>query len=131
MASGVYLTSMTATQELAVFLEIRGSCCQANQRLPEARAAFAEAHRLEPRAPNTFAGLLAACGVGPTLRQGEGNPAADAWLRQMMPPDPQPGIPQPWKPPVPGQPGTPPNPQPGVPANPQPGRPPGNPGGGG
>ncbi|MBU0637799.1 MAG: hypothetical protein KKB50_02965 [Planctomycetes bacterium] len=92
LASGVFLSSMTATQELAVFLDIRGVCCRANHRLPDARAAYAEAHRLEPRSQNTFAGLLAVCGAGPTLRHSDANPAADAWLREMMPPDPPPGM---------------------------------------
>jgi hypothetical protein len=91
IASGVYLASLTPTQELAVFLEIRGSCCLANRRSPDARAAFAEAHRLEPRAPNTFAGLLTACGVEPMQIPSARDQEADAWLQQFMVPDPQPG----------------------------------------
>lgn len=127
MASGVYLTSMTPTQELAVFLEIRGSCCQANQHLPEARAAFAEAHRLEPRSPNTLAGLLTACGVGPTPGYSPRNPDGNAWLQQFTVPDPRPGppqIPRPAAPsPSPGRPGTAPSPQPGPPSPKAPGGP--------
>lgn len=114
IASGVYLTSMTPTQELAVFLEIRGSCCNANRRLPDARAAFAEAHRLEPRSPNTFAGLLAACGVGPMQVPSARDREADAWLQQFMVPDSQPGPPQ-----IPRPGGVPPGPRP--PGNPPPG----------
>jgi hypothetical protein len=121
--SGVFLTSMTPQQELANFLHDRGTCLHANGNLVEARAAFAESLRLEPRSANTFTALLLVCGARRGPSHGQPNPAADAWLRQMTPPDPQPGRPQqPWNPPVPGQPGTP---------NPQLGRPPGYPGGGG
>lgn len=123
LASGVFLTSMTPQQELANFLHNRGTCLHANGNLVEARVAFAESLQLEPRSANTFTALLVVCGVRGGPRQHYANPAADAWLRQNMPPDPQPGRPQqPWNPPVPGQPGAP---------NPQPGRPPGYPGGGG
>ena len=123
LASGVFLTSMTPQQELANFLHNRGTCLHANGNLVEARVAFAESLRLDPRSANTFTALLVVCGVRGGPSRGQPNPAADAWLRQMMPPDPQPGQPQqPWNPPVPGQSGAP---------NPHPGRPPGYPGGGG
>ncbi|MCC6357107.1 MAG: tetratricopeptide repeat protein [Phycisphaerales bacterium] len=64
MASGVFLTSLTPTQDLANFLHGRGACLHAAGRLVEARAAFAEAHRLEPRSANTFAALIATCTEG-------------------------------------------------------------------
>jgi hypothetical protein len=116
LASGVFLTSMTPQHELANFLHNRGTCLHVNGNVVEARAAFAESLRLEPRSANTFTALLVVCGVRGGPSHGQPNPAADAWLRQMIPPDPQPGRPQqPWNPPVPGQPGTP-NPQPGCPA---------------
>jgi hypothetical protein len=88
MASGVFLTSMTPQQELAVFLELRAACCRDNRRLVEARAAFAEAHRLEPRDANTFAGLAIVCGADRRPVSTEANPAAEAWLRGPMPADP-------------------------------------------
>ncbi len=109
-------------------------CLDMNGRYPEARAAFAEAHRLMPQSAYHLRQLAIA------MRQVFGPPGAaerrrqqeiDEYLQQFMVPEPRPGPPQqPWKPPVPG---TPPNPQPGVPGspNPPPGRPPGNPGGGG
>lgn len=98
LASGVYLTSMTSQQELAIFLDMRGACCRANARLVEARAAFAEAHRLEPRSANTFAGLALVCGADRRPAYSGYNPAAEAWARQQMssdPDDPTPKIPMP------------------------------------
>lgn len=83
----MYLTSMTPQQELGVFLENRAACCRDNERLAEARAAFAEAHRLEPRSANTLTGLRIVCGIGQGTHAPE-NPAAQAWLRGPMPPDP-------------------------------------------
>jgi hypothetical protein len=127
LASGLFLTSMTPQQEFATFLHDRGTCLHANRNLVDARAAFAESLRLEPRSANTFTALLVVCGARGGPGYSQPNPAADAWLRQMMGPDPQPGVrQQPWKPPVPGPPGAPANP-PGR----QPGAPPANPGGGG
>lgn len=136
---GEFLKSLTPAEELSSFLIDRGMCLDMNGRNPEARAAFAEAHRLMPQSSYHLRQLAIA------MRQVLGPPGAadrqrqretDAWLKQMMPPDPQPGrpqIPRPGGPsPVPGAPGTPP-PRPGAPGtppDPQPGRPPGNPGGG-
>ena len=60
-ASGVYLASLTPMQELWTFLHNRGTCLHASGRLPEARAAFAEAHRLEPRSRNTLLALRTVC----------------------------------------------------------------------
>ena len=57
MATGQYLRSLTPQQELAMFLLQRGTCLQAHDRWPEAREAFAEAHRLAPDAPNILAAL--------------------------------------------------------------------------
>lgn len=111
LASGVFLTSMTPQQELANFLHDRGTCLHANGKLTEARAAFAESLRLEPRSANTFTALLVVCGFNrmpiPSARDRE----ADAWLQQFMVPDPQPGPPQ-----IPRPGGLPPGPRPlGVP----------------
>lgn len=90
IASGVFLTSMTATQELSVFLHDRGICSHANGRLVEARAAFAESHRMEPRSQNTFTALRIVCGVGRSLGASNRNPSTDAWLKQFMVPEPDP-----------------------------------------
>jgi len=98
MASGVFLTSKTPEQELSIFLELRAACCRDNRRLPEARAAFAEAHRLEPRSANTFAGLAILCGASQRPVSFGSNPAAEAWMRkrtQNDPDDPTPKIPMP------------------------------------
>lgn len=114
MASGVYLSSLTPEQELWTFLHDRGTCLHANGRMPKARAAFAEAHRLEPRSANTHRALVVVSG-GRAGGRSAPNPAAEAWLRRMSPPDLQPGRPQqPWNPPMPGPTGSPPgNPRPG------------------
>jgi len=98
MASGVFLTSMTPEQELSVFLELRAACCRDNRRLPEARAAFAEAHRLKPQDTNTFAGLAIICGANQRPVSFGSNPAAEAWMHkrtQNDPDDPTPKIPMP------------------------------------
>jgi hypothetical protein len=130
---GEFLRSLTPTEELSSFLIDRGMCLDMNGRNPEARAAFAEAHRLMPQSAFHLRQLAIA------MRQVFGSPgsaqrqqADDAWLKQMTPPDPQPGRqPPPWAPPVPGPSGAAKNPQPGVPGmpNPQPAPLPGNPGG--
>lgn len=119
MASDIFLASLTPTQELANFLHDRGTVLHANGNNIEARAAFAEAHRLEPRSANTLAALRATCGAvrprGPRAR----DPDADAYLQQFMVPDPQPGkslIPRPGPvPPGPPPPGGPPTGDPKVP----------------
>jgi hypothetical protein len=43
-----YLKSLTPSEELAVFLSIRGMCLREASRLPEAAEAFAAAARLAP-----------------------------------------------------------------------------------
>jgi hypothetical protein len=50
MKTGEFLESLTPREELATFLLSRGTCLHANGQLPEARACFAEAHRLMPNA---------------------------------------------------------------------------------
>ena len=49
IAENGYLKSMTAAEELAAFLSIRGACLQENGRLDEAMEAFGQAARLAPR----------------------------------------------------------------------------------
>ncbi len=88
MATGVFLTSMSAAEELAGFLHHRGMCLHQNGRLPEARAAFAEAHRLQPRDANTFTALRVVCGAGGRRPMYAHNQADDAWLRGPAPGDP-------------------------------------------
>jgi len=133
---GEFLKSLTPQEELSSFLIDRGMCLDMNGRYPEARAAFAEAHRLMPQSQFHVRQLATA------MRQVFAQPGAaerrqqqevDEWLQQFMVPEPRPGPPQqPWKPPVPGPVGAP-APTPGAPGTPnlRPGRPPGNPGGGG
>ncbi|HPD31096.1 MAG TPA: transglutaminase family protein [Phycisphaerae bacterium] len=87
MATGVFLTSMSPEAELADFLHHRGMCMHQNGRLTEARAAFAEAHRLQPRDTNTFTALRVVCGAVPRPRYAQ-NPAAEAWQYGPRPPDP-------------------------------------------
>jgi hypothetical protein len=87
MATGVFLTSMSPEGELADFLHHRGMCLHQNGRLTEARAAFAEAHRLQPRDANTFIALRVVCGAVPRPSYTQ-NPAAEAWLRGPRPADP-------------------------------------------
>jgi hypothetical protein len=50
MKTGEFLKSLTPREELATFLLSRGACLHANERMPEARACLAEAHRLMPNA---------------------------------------------------------------------------------
>lgn len=115
---GEFLTSLTPQEELSSFLIDRGMCLDMNGRYPEARAAFAEGHRLMPQSAYHLRQLAIAMrqvigppGAAERRRQQEAN----AWLKQMMPPDPQPGQPQqPRQPPLSGPPVTPPN-QPGIP----------------
>jgi hypothetical protein len=85
---------MTPQQELANFLHDRGTCLHANGKLVEARAAFAESLRLEPRSANAFTALLVACGVNRMPIHSLRNSEADDWSRQFMVPEPQPGLPQ-------------------------------------
>lgn len=94
LASGVFLASMTPQQELANFLHDRGIVMHANGRLAEARVAFAESLRLEPRSANTLAALQVVSGVGRTPIPSVRDRDADPWLRQFGVPDPVPGAPQ-------------------------------------
>jgi regulator of sirC expression with transglutaminase-like and TPR domain len=57
---GHYLQSLTANEELAVFLSTRGHCLEANGRLTEAQLAHAQAHVLAPETPAYLAFLIAA-----------------------------------------------------------------------
>lgn len=128
---GEYLKSLTPAEEISSFLIDRGMCLDYNGRYPEARAAFAEAHRLMPQSEFHLSRLAIAMrqvfgppGAGDAHRRQE----ADAWLQQFMVPEPQPGmpqIPQPGVlPPGPRQPGIPP-PGGASPGGPYPGGPPG------
>ena len=56
---GDYLKSLTAAEELAVFLATRGHCLEANGRFPEAQLAHAQAHVLAPKSPVYLAFLAA------------------------------------------------------------------------
>ena len=58
LATGHYLTSLTPAEELAVFLAARGHCLEDTGRLPEARLAYARAHRLDPKS-REYLGFLA------------------------------------------------------------------------
>lgn len=98
MASGVFLTSKSPTDELADFLHHRGMCLDKNGRLVEAREAFAAAHRLQPKSANTFTALRVVCGLGRSMGYAVPNPAAQVWQRGPMMPDPDdptPRIPMP------------------------------------
>jgi hypothetical protein len=98
MASGVFLTSKSPTDELADFLHHRGMCLDKNGRLVEAREAFAAAHRLQPKSANTFTALRVVCGLGRGVGYAAPSPAAQAWQRGPMMPDaddPTPRIPMP------------------------------------
>jgi tetratricopeptide (TPR) repeat protein len=57
LATGHYLKSLGAREELAVFLAARGHCLQENGRLPEAQVAYAQAHRLDPAGARQNASL--------------------------------------------------------------------------
>jgi len=48
LASGQYLRSFTPAEELAVFLDIRGTCLQVHGRMAEAKTAYTRAHELVP-----------------------------------------------------------------------------------
>ncbi len=65
MATGEFLKSLGPTEELASFLVSRGACLQANNRLPEAMAAFSEAYRLMPKAITTRGSMLNASALVP------------------------------------------------------------------
>jgi hypothetical protein len=116
---GEYLKSLTPAEELSSFLIDRGMCLDQNGRYPEARAAFAEAHRLMPQSEFHLSRLAIAMrqvfGARHTA-QSRRQEEVDAYLQQFMVPDPQPGPPQ-----IPRPGGLPPGPRP--PGNPPPGGP--------
>jgi len=58
LATGHYLKSLTPGEELAVFLAARGHCLEDTGQLPEARLAYAQAHRLDPKS-REYLGFLA------------------------------------------------------------------------
>jgi hypothetical protein len=61
--SGVYLRSLTSTEEMAAFLDLRGNVLDALQnRMPEADLAYAEAHALIPNNPMHLGWLILAGG---------------------------------------------------------------------
>jgi hypothetical protein len=62
IASGVYLKSLTAAEELALFCATRGHCLLDNGRTREAQIAYAQAHHLAPRDPLGLAYLADAVG---------------------------------------------------------------------
>lgn len=91
---GEYLKSLTPVEELSSFLIDRGMCLDENGRYPEARAAFAEAHRLMPQSAYHLRQLaismrqvFGAARAAKRHRQQE----VDAWLQQFMVPEPRPG----------------------------------------
>ena len=57
VASGVYLKSLDAAEELALFLATRGHCLLDNDRMSEAQIAYAWAHHLTPGDPRGLAYL--------------------------------------------------------------------------
>ena len=57
---GGYLKSLSAAEELAVFLSARGHCLEVNGRLAEAQLAQAQAHVLAPQSPVYLAFLAGA-----------------------------------------------------------------------
>lgn len=107
-----YLKSLTAIEELALFLSLRGHCLKEAGHLPEAIASYAEAARLAPDSrPYRF--LLAdARQQVSRLHRSEGVAAASA--RGHPPPDYPQAAPLPSPPPrtLAAQPGAPPDPNP-------------------
>jgi hypothetical protein len=65
-ARGEYLVSLTPEQELSIFLQARGDCFRANGRMPQALAAYSEAHRLMPNAFAPLRSMQAVFGVDRT-----------------------------------------------------------------
>lgn len=64
LATGHYLKSLTPAEELAVFLAARGHCLEDTSHLPEARLAYAQAHRLDPKSREYLGFLADASGGG-------------------------------------------------------------------
>jgi hypothetical protein len=56
LQSGQYLKSLSSAEELAVFLDIRGTCLQIHGRMAEAKASYTRAHKLVPSSKR-YAGL--------------------------------------------------------------------------
>jgi hypothetical protein len=84
--AGNYLTSLSPARELAVFLAARGHCLGDTRRLPEARVAYAQAHRFDPKSPE-YLGFLAyaaggGTGVAGSRRSVRQDPVAD--LREIQ-----------------------------------------------
>jgi hypothetical protein len=57
---GQYLRSLTAAEELALFLSVRGHCLETLGRFAEAQLAHAHAHALTPQSPVYLAFLAGA-----------------------------------------------------------------------
>ena len=137
VAAGQYLRSLTPQQELAAFLLNRGTCLQVHERWPEAREVLAEAHRLAPDDPPTWAALQQSVlheAVQPAWarRGSDGSPPngqpggrprrlnedqLPEAVRRNLPPDPTPRPPMPGGP-IPTIPGPPPVPPPNGPGKP-------------
>jgi hypothetical protein len=68
----VFLKSLTAAEELAVFLSLRGNCLKEAGRLNEATTSYAKASQLAP-GWNTYRALLAdsAASTSPSLASGK------------------------------------------------------------
>jgi len=103
LASGEFLKSLSTTEELSAFLFNRGTCLHANRRVPEAIAAYAQAHRLCSDAFTPRMSLeMAVAGVpfrtGPAQasdpRLQRASPLAPG-VQAGMPPDPTPPMPMP------------------------------------
>jgi len=100
MESGEFLKSLTPEEQLATFLLNRGVCLQANDRVPDARACLAEAHRLMPNSSTVMLALPTVVVDRPT-RAAErrydprNNPHLPAEMRRELTPpaDPRPGLP--------------------------------------
>jgi hypothetical protein len=116
--AGRFLQSLTPAEELAVFLAARGHCLHDIGRLPEARVAYARAHRFDPSRPEYLGFLAEAVGIPRTgervatsrepsrhdpleeLRRVE---IINAQNRRLMETGVPPAIPGPGMPPVPGR----------------------------
>jgi len=77
LAAGHYLRSLEAAEELAVFLAARGHCLEDTGRLPEARLAYAQAHRLDPKSAEYLGFLAQAVGGPPGRTRMAGSRRAD------------------------------------------------------
>jgi hypothetical protein len=92
---GEFLKSLTPAEELSSFLIDRGMCLDQNGRNPEARAAFAEAHRLMPQSAyhlRQLAMSMRQVFVPPDAAERRRQDEVDKYLQQFMVPDPAPRI---------------------------------------